>query len=880
MMKSTVSFLVCMIGLLYAEHVLAQNKPVSELSSDEIKAYKQKVTELVNYLESTLNFIGDKDAVPREKEIVINESYLKIFKNDKVQIEDDLDENRDVVLYKDVQAYLKDIRFFFRQAQFKFHIVSIEHFINENNQHFFKVTLNRDLDAVTVAGDTVSSRKTRYIEVNLDPEKDDLKIASIYTTRLNEKEEHRLWWNGLNTVWKNIFGTDVFVYDSIELSSVMAIEDSTLLVKHIEPADSLRNELSIEIEFTSELNSELNNNLTFDTVEVDVTMIYKRLSAILKKTQIDISDNEKVTSLEPLSELSGLININASGTTVTSLMPLRNLNKLEVLDISNTPVDDLTPIKYSNSIKELNCSYTLIRDPEPLAGLTNIEQLSLSGLRISNIGFTLVLKKLTSFDGSETLIHDANPLSLLMQLQNIDLKGSLISDLSFASKLDQLKYLNVENTPVSTVEPLSTLHQLEILKISNTAVEALRPLDSISSLKRIYWDSDNSIPENKKLRKERAIQFMKDHPGTLVIFESDELERGWKNLEGRWKDAITEAAGLSENPTKEELHNVLRIESLTLVGGAVSTLKPLLQLYNLKKLNLNGLITEDYSPIASLIELVELDISNTAVDNIDFATNLFNLQTLKAEHTEITSLQPLESLVNLEFVYVDYTGVDDVDAFKLRERSPDCLVVYKSNVLMEWWQALSNNWKEYFTSKFLLSSPPTAEQLHKILYLKSLEVTAKSQVSNITSLAMLSGLEVLKMSGLQISNVTAVVQLQNLRELYITQMPVSDITFVSSLPKLETLDLENTSVEDLDPLENLRSLKILNISGTQVNNIKPLRGLVQLKKLMLNNTSVKNLKHISDLSSLELLQCYNTRISEKNLQRFKESNPNCEVVYY
>ena len=46
----------------------------------------------------------------------------------------------------------------------------------------FKVSLSRNLQGITIDGDTVNNNQPRYIEVNLDQENRDLKIASIYTT--------------------------------------------------------------------------------------------------------------------------------------------------------------------------------------------------------------------------------------------------------------------------------------------------------------------------------------------------------------------------------------------------------------------------------------------------------------------------------------------------------------------------------------------------------------------------------------------------------------------------------------------------------------------------------------------------------------------------
>ena len=57
MMKYTLLFVACLLGLFLANPALAQNKPGNELSAEEIKSYKEKVTELVNYLESTLNSV-------------------------------------------------------------------------------------------------------------------------------------------------------------------------------------------------------------------------------------------------------------------------------------------------------------------------------------------------------------------------------------------------------------------------------------------------------------------------------------------------------------------------------------------------------------------------------------------------------------------------------------------------------------------------------------------------------------------------------------------------------------------------------------------------------------------------------------------------------
>ncbi len=49
---------------------------------------------------------------PADKDVLVTQSYTKIFRDPKVQVEDDLDEGRKTITNKDVQAYLKDVDFF------------------------------------------------------------------------------------------------------------------------------------------------------------------------------------------------------------------------------------------------------------------------------------------------------------------------------------------------------------------------------------------------------------------------------------------------------------------------------------------------------------------------------------------------------------------------------------------------------------------------------------------------------------------------------------------------------------------------------------------------------------------------------------------------
>ncbi len=297
MRKFTILLLLFLIGFFAA--VCAQDK--NTLSAQDLEKYKQQVTSLVKYFESTVNFLGDPKSIAKEKEIVINESYLKMFLNDKVQIEDDLDDNREVPLYKDVQAYLKDIGFFYRRVSFEFVIADITHFVNEKKVHYFKVAFNRSMNGLTVTGDSVSSRKIRYMEVNLDVNANTLKIASIYTTKLDEKEEIKVWWNNLSYTWKEIFGKNVYVSDSVELTRIIFFSDSMAVISgkvvpSLTPSDS---SLTYQIELPEDKQLYSDNPPAEDTIYVKTDEIFGKLKGILNQQQIDVSNRTEIKNSRP-----------------------------------------------------------------------------------------------------------------------------------------------------------------------------------------------------------------------------------------------------------------------------------------------------------------------------------------------------------------------------------------------------------------------------------------------------------------------------------------------------------------------------------------------------------------------------------------------------
>ena len=120
---------------------------LGEYGKEEIKELSQKVEDQIRFLEYFLNTVGSEKTSARDKDVIIRESYKKIFRDGQVQVEDDLLLDRKVITNKDVTAYLKDVEFFFKDAEFKFRVREVKPALKDNDQLFFTVSLDRTLVA-------------------------------------------------------------------------------------------------------------------------------------------------------------------------------------------------------------------------------------------------------------------------------------------------------------------------------------------------------------------------------------------------------------------------------------------------------------------------------------------------------------------------------------------------------------------------------------------------------------------------------------------------------------------------------------------------------------------------------------------------------------
>jgi hypothetical protein len=903
MNKSTLKFLVLFscITWIIPNQGIAQEAKTADTAGQNIENYREQIRRLVGFLEFSLNTLGSPETSTKEKEIIINESYAKAFLNEKVQVEDDLDENREILTYKDIQAYLKDVDFFFKEATFNITVQDIQSLKNDQGMAYFKVTANRSLQAVTVDDLPISNNKTRYIEINLDDEEQVLKIASIYTTRLNEAQELMTWWNGMPSGWKDFLGSDIVVFeDLMTLNQYDFLNDSTLLEIYEIPS-IVEHESYISIGGDSLLIMETDTVLQkiYDTIPYDKNNssgLIRKLKEITKTESLDVSGNLDVFDLYPVDQMSDLKSLNISGTLITDLFPARNLNRLEKLNISGTGISDLSPIQYNTKITELKLDSTRVSSLAPVRSFSSLEILHFNSTPVDSLQHIRMLGNIKDLRMNYSRVSDLTPLADLVSLENICLEGTAVLSLEPLQYMVTLKRINVEKTGINDLTPLSKLENLQVIDADQSGISDLEPLGNLPALEKVYCNQT-------RIDRSAANAFMAAHPNVLVIYESEELSTWWAGLNLDWQNIFKSYVILDATPTTEQLHKLTLISAIDIEGNEnILSLEPLRKLTNLKELKAGKTLINDLSPLSDLMDLKSISCPETRVSSLAPLSSLSNLETIDFSGTLLDSLDGLNDLNNLKTIYIDRTGVDDLapvmgcknisviycdntkigkaDIDNYLDQHPDCLVIYQTSILKNWWLGVPAPWKSAFRTHTALDDTPTREQLHTLAALDSLDLSGLREITSLAPLTTLHRLEILILANGSLQDVSPLREMVRLRKLNLSGNPVADFTPLSYLPGLKSLDISNTAIVKLDALETLNSLEYLNCSGTQIKKLDPVSGMTRLKKLECYNTGINNLKPLIGLVNLKQLVCYNTNLSAKKVDSFKNSAPGVEVVFY
>lgn len=806
--------------LLFCLSFVAQGQTIKGYSTEQLTELSTKVEDQIRFLELLLNTVGNSQTSARDKDVIIRESYLKIFQNGKVQVEDDLVFDRKVVTNKDVTAYFRDLEFFYKNIEFKFKIREIKPGQKENGQVFFLASLDRTLTATGLKGEKITNIKPRFIEVNLDEKSQDLKIASIYTTKISRDDELKAWWTSLDPEWKLYFKSRF----------------------QLPKSDS-----------------------------VDLGKLYKFVAV----DSLNLSGKSQIKHLKPLSELRDLKFLDISHTAIEDLSPISNITFLETLNLSSTPTTAIKFIKYSDKLRDLDISNTQIEDISELVNLTNLQVFKASNTAIQSFAVLNQFKNLKFLDLTESGFNSIENIKELVVLETLLLSKNYILNYSLLSKLSSLVTLDLSETNFEDLSPLSSMSKLVHLDITACNISDLSPVASLKSLAKIAADET-------KVSQGDATLFVRNHPDILLIHHVKDLQSWWESLSLDWKSVLIKINPelQIEKPKIEVLTQTLNLSELNLDDSGIETLMPLVRFISLTSISVsNNHKIDNLLPLQEVKTLRQFTAKNTSVQDASGLKENMLLERIDLESSPILSIASLSDLPELRYLNVNSSQVKEIEYPEFLLSRPDVLIIYRTDSLASWWEGLNEGWKQVFSEKYKLSASPTTEELHHLTSASSLVLEGVSFTS-LEPLTIFSNLRKLTVFDAPIMVLGPLRQLTKLTSLKLSQLPAIDYLPIAGLVDLAELDLSNTGIEELNALTKLTNLKKLNLSGTNIKSLKGIETLKKLEELDVASTDLRSLKSLEDLLGLKKLTCFNTRLTPRNIDSFKESFPKCEVRYY
>jgi Leucine-rich repeat (LRR) protein len=767
---------------------------LSAQETDSLTADQEEVMGLISLYRYMLNTIGDKQTPVSEKETIIKNSYRKIFRDEEVQIEDDLQEGRSVILNKSVVGYLRDIDFFFQSVQFDFSDIAIDSAENEDGDTYFRVSYVCSLQAVDLEDSSINRSYQRYVEVNRT-ESEGLKIVSVYSSVQDPHEYLMAWWHQMDTSWQAFFLTE----------------------------------------------------LEIDSVDTDA------LTRLVNLDSLDLSRRPQTQDLSPLAELRKLMFLNLSGTKVIDLMPIRYANRLTHLDLSHTSVFDLKVFNYLPKLTYLSVKGCQLLDPNFLTLVPQLRGLDLSETAFIDFYGLKDLTYLKHLNLSTTTFENPEVLSGLSRLQRLDISSTAVSSIYFDDFLEELMWMDASNTYITEIGFIEKTPALKELAIEYTEVSDLNPVIIHPSIKKVLADFTKVAPSHVATIMNQTSDVIILTESNALKSWWEELSDSWKKglqVKHGWKPIPTvedlviylqeDSLDLSNIPIQsgDPLARFRQLVYLNLSGSNLTDLQFVDELKDLKYLEISNTDVISWEGIQHARNLEVVKLEDTPIKSLGLLGLLPNLRFIYADRSNVSIEQVEEYVRNHLEVTVIYRSSELIPWWdNLYGTIKSQLKPLMGNYSVENLHKLTTITSldlEGFQLRFF-------DQIEVFHFLKSLSISGV-QESILPDLKVFEQLDSLSWTRAPLVNLEPVKVISGLSYLNISNTAVDDLRPLVGLPVLEAIDCSGTQVKSLKPLKEMPQLKYLNISNTRVWQLNWLYDIRGIETLVCFNTRITERK--------------------------------------
>ncbi|MEM6641927.1 MAG: leucine-rich repeat domain-containing protein [Bacteroidota bacterium] len=778
---SIYSFIICLLLLGPSSAIKAQDQ--GELDRT------QEIQGLTNFFEYLLNTLGASETSQRDKEIVISESYAKAFAGPEVQIEDDLLEGRKVITNKDVQSYLRDVDFFFSEVSFRFDSIEITEDKRPNGEPFYLVSFENTIKGTTVEGTPLKKIQKRYLEINLNDEDEDLKIVSVYSTKVSRAKELQVWYESLSFGWIHVFD-QLISYDSLTPQVLQEMAD----------IDSL-----------------------------------------------DLSGNNFLRNVEPLQALRNLRHLDISNTNIQDLSPIRYASDLSSLVANNSAIENLQALQYFEDLIHLELGNSQVKDLSVLAGLAYLRFLDISSTTVKDFSALKALNSLQVFKADKTAFSDLSVLGNSSNLLELLLSETSVTDLQPLSQLTKLRLLDISETSLLTLKGLESCSSLEFINVGQTMVNSLAPLQEAVNLKKIEADlsdiSQEEVDDFLQIRPETIViinsRELRDWwDGLLGAWQSfyrELLDQDFSTKEDLIRltdlDSI-DVSSMAAFPLEEALSKLKKLRYVNVSNHPIRSLEAMSDMELLKVLIAENTSLTNLAGLEKNPNLQQLSLAGSPVKDITPLQSLSRLSLLDLEQTQTSKQQVVELLSSNPDLLIIWQSDELLDWWNGLSTSWK-EVFDLSNPSSEMLHRLSQ------TTSLSLSGLQINDLSALSAFVNLQELTMdKVGIVTFEGIHNHQKLEILSCTNGPLKELNGLGKLEGLKSLNIANTAVDDLRGLP-LSNLKKLNCAGTNVRKLRGIERYSGLEYIDLSNTDVFKLDRLFDLENPKQLICFNTRLR-----------------------------------------
>lgn len=581
------------------------------------------------------------------------------------------------------------------------------------------------------------------------------------------------------------------------------------------------------------------------------------------------------------------------------------------IDLSNLNIEDLAGIDYLVRYRSLNLSGNKLGGTNAhlarLAGLTNLEQLNLSNCGISEIP-PQVFASMYAIEGIDLSYNDLEDLDFLDQgrafteLTDLFVQGNDVSDIS------ALSYTNGRGEVVSTtpnVKRLTLSRKLDSktgivrkksfrvdrenskIIIDGVAFNATMDLSSLDLEGEEYFifDSDNNITGVDKAMDITPIGLMKNL--NVLWLANSKIE----NITPIGRCSLLTTLDLSNNrisapnASNDGLYPLSNLQSLIclmLDDNDITTVRSLRKLTNLQELSLSNNKIGSVDALSPLRKLsyIDLDKNNLTAFNAGTFTKLNFLYLEDNDIEQLVSISDAKNLYQLRLsynnlsnpeIYAEIGKLEKLYYLSLSGNKIGSLEFLKnlkglqqleidSAAVYQYYNAVDENGEKIVCDNL--------DYLSGLVNLKILDISQNDDITSITALAPLTGLNALYMDGIHLEHWEPLSRMTGLKYLSMQNSGVTDLDFASSLTGLVYFNASGHSAPAINfnsfrYYENIEQLFLDSAVECQPTNILTgLTNATNIRMLSLRNINVERIENLPDMDTLEYLNLQNTGITD------------------